>query len=156
METYSYLFHWTMISDNPGCLRSMWNFIWNNYKSPHSWHILPPTHLLMKNTFLEFLLHSIIEIKSHTPWGAGSPSQFFFQKYTNVLLYNWNSTWYRTKTNVSNCIWPNISRFQLTKNGKWDIDTKIWFFEFLEQRNSCHHYNMLSMLLINASSITLS
>ena len=95
METYSYLFHWTMISDNPGCLRSMWNFIWNNYKSPHSWHILPPTHLLMKNTFLEFLLHSIIEIKSHTPWGAGSPSQFFFQKYTNVLLYNWNSTWYR-------------------------------------------------------------
>ena len=48
METYSYLFHLTMISDNIGCVGSIGNFLWNNAKSPHSWHILPPTQLLMK------------------------------------------------------------------------------------------------------------
>ena len=66
METYSYLFHLTVISDNPGIVGSIGNFLWNNAKSPHSWHLLPPTRLLLKNTFSGFLLHSIIEIKSYT------------------------------------------------------------------------------------------
>ena len=51
METYSYLFHLTVIYDNPVCVGSIGNFLWNNAKSPHSWNLLPPTHLLMKNTF---------------------------------------------------------------------------------------------------------
>ena len=55
-----------------------------------------------------------------------------------------------------NRIRPNIPLFQLTEHGKWDLETRIWFFEFLEQSNSCHLHNMLVMLLINASSRTLS
>ena len=46
METYLYLFLLTMIYDNPGCVGSIGNFLWNNAKSPQSWHILTPTHLL--------------------------------------------------------------------------------------------------------------
>ena len=66
------------------CVGSIGNFLRNNAKSPHSWNLLPPTHLLMKNKFLGFLLHSIIEIKSCTVWRASSPSQCFLQKSTNV------------------------------------------------------------------------
>ena len=95
METYSYLFHLTVISNNLGCVGSIGSFLWNNTKSPHSWHLLPPTHLLLKNTFLGSLLHSIVEIKSRTFWGAGSPSQCFLQKSTNVSYAYSNWTWYR-------------------------------------------------------------
>ena len=35
METYYYLFHLTVISENPRCVGSIGNFIWNNEKSPH-------------------------------------------------------------------------------------------------------------------------
>ena len=43
IETYSYLFHLTVIFDNLGCVGSIGNFLWNNVELPHSWNLLPPT-----------------------------------------------------------------------------------------------------------------
>jgi len=50
--TYSYLFHMTVISDNPGCVGSIGKFLWNNVKLLHSKHVLPPPYLLLKKQYL--------------------------------------------------------------------------------------------------------
>ena len=70
---YSYHFHVTMTFDNIGCVGSVGKFLWNNSKLPHSRHLLPPTHIFLKNISLGFLLHNIVETKSRNMVGRGSP-----------------------------------------------------------------------------------
>ena len=107
MVTYSYLFNITMISNNPKCIGSMGKFLWNISKLPHLGNLLPPTHLLLKNTSSRFFLHDIIATKYCTIGGASSPCQCSLQKSINVSEQSWNSTWYQ-KQQVSHIMFDLI------------------------------------------------
>ena len=73
MVTYSYIFHVTLILSSLECDGLNVKCLWNNANLPHLWNILPPTHILLKNTSSRFLLHSIVETKSRTVGGVSSP-----------------------------------------------------------------------------------
>jgi len=104
---YSCLLHVTIISNNSRCVGSIGKFLWNGVNLPHSRNIFPPTHHFFENTSSGFLLHNIIEIKSHYGRRRVTLPMYFAEIYECVII-ELKFYMVQTTTSVKNCVGPNI------------------------------------------------
>jgi hypothetical protein len=139
--TCSYLLHVIVIYEKIWCVGSIGKFLWKSVILSHSWHLLPPTHVLLKNTYLEFHLHNIIEIKSHTM----RRRVMLLVHFTKIQIYVIIEMKFNVvlTTTIENYVGPDIPLCHFIKHANDNLNFQI---VFLKISNSSTFVNSIMCL----------